>query len=346
MGNAPLTVCGVALLGGTLGLVRSAPRAAWAGAVAGLVLMVPEGSQRVAAVYVLVPAHAFCAGRQEPFRWSVAAVAALAVSWELGVVLGGGWGGPAALLTVVAWVVGRALRDREELMSRMAVRARELDEERTAHAALSARYERARIASELHDIVAHALSVMVVQAGAGQRLAARDPVGTADAFRAIQGAARQAEQDMGRLVTLLADRDALGPTPDVALVEDLVARAAGSGLDVTLRLEGDCDGLPPATAEAAYHVVQEGLTNALRYAAGAAVLVRLHGDQTALTVEVTNAAAGLDDALAGTGTGTGLTGLRERVGAIGGMLEAGAADGGGWRVRARLPRRVAAPSPE
>src|SRR5215218_8475760 len=144
-------------------------------------------------------------------------------------------------------------------------RARELEDEREAHAALSVRYDRARIAGELHDIVAHAISVMVVQASAGQRLA-HDPEGTAEAFCAIAGAAREAEEDMGRLVALLAERDAVGPAPDLALVEELVARAAGSGLDVSLRLEGEREGLPAEIAHMAYRVVQEGLTNALRYA--------------------------------------------------------------------------------
>ncbi len=148
------------------------------------------------------------------------------------------------MLPAAAWGAGRALRERELVAEQLAERARELEDEREAHAALSVRYERARIASELHDIVAHAISVMVVQASAGQRLAARDPEATAETFDAIAGAARQAEQDMGRLVALLGDEDAIGPAPDLALVEELVARAAGSGLDVTLRLEGEREGLP------------------------------------------------------------------------------------------------------
>ena len=109
------------------------------------------------------------------------------------------------LLPAAGWGAGRALREREQVAGQLAERVRELEEEREAHAALSVRYERARIASELHDIVAHAISVMVVQASAGQRLAARDPEPTAETFEAIAGAARQAEEDMGRLVALLAD---------------------------------------------------------------------------------------------------------------------------------------------
>jgi signal transduction histidine kinase len=100
----------------------------------------------------------------------------------------------------------------------------------------------------------------------------------AETFEATASAARQAEQDMGRLVSLLGDEDAIGPAPDLALVEELVARASGSGLDVRLRLEGEREAWPAPLAEVAYRVVQEGLTNALRYAAGASVsvLVRRH----------------------------------------------------------------------
>jgi signal transduction histidine kinase len=112
-------------------------------------------------------------------------------------------------------------------------------------------------------------------------------------------------------------------------------------LAVTLRLGGEREGLPAPAVEAACHVVQEGLTNALRYAAGADVDVLVRGERDALVVTVENAAAPHDPVLEGLGTGTGLQGLRERVGAAGGRLEAGPAPGGGWRLAASLPRRVA-----
>ena len=114
------------------------------------------------------------------------------------------------LLVGTAWIAGRAIRERDLVAARLAERAEELEREREEFAALSVRYERARIASELHDIVAHAISVMVVQAGAGQRIAAIDPELTGETFEAIAGAARQAERDMTQLVALLADDDAIG----------------------------------------------------------------------------------------------------------------------------------------
>ncbi|MFL5868784.1 MAG: hypothetical protein ACJ766_16905 [Thermoleophilaceae bacterium] len=109
---------------------------------------------------------------------------------------------------------------------------------------------------------------------------------------------------------------------------------------MTLRLEGQREGLPAPLAQAAYRVVQEGLTNALRYAAGAAVTVLVRGEREELVVEVVNSPAAGDAALTGAGSGRGLGGLRERVGALGGAIEAGPTAEGGWRLAARLPRRV------
>jgi len=329
-----------AVVGCALGASRSHPRAAWVVTVAALLAIATDGVSW--GVAVLVSAQAFCAGRWETPRAGVAALVGLVGSLEVGVVLAGGAEVLALLGPAATWGAGRALGERELIVEQLAERASELEEEREAHAALSVRYERARIASELHDIVAHAISVMVVQASAGQRLAARDPEATAETFAAIAGAARQAEADMGRLVALLGDTDAIGPPPDLRLVEELVRRAAGSGLDVTLRLEGEREGLPTPLVETSYRVVQEGLTNALRYAAGAAVSVVVHGEREALSVEVRNAPTRSEATLAGTGTGTGLRGLRERVGACGGTLEAGPVLDGGWRLSARLPRGVAA----
>jgi signal transduction histidine kinase len=337
-------IVAAAVLGGSLGLARRRPRVAWVVAVAALTVLAIAETNGPFAVWALVPAHAFCAGRWDG-RWGgLAAVAGLTGAWELGALLGHQPGVPGLLIPAAAWGGARALADREVVAAQLADRVRDLEEERETHAQLSVRYERARIASELHDIVAHALSVMVVQATAGQRLAARDPGLTAETFEAIAGAARQAEADMGRLVALLGDDGAIGPAPDLQLVEELVARAAGGGLDVTLRLEGSREGLPAPLAQAAYRIVQEGLTNALRHASGAPVSVLVRGDPAALVVDVSNGPAAGDGALAGTGTGNGLRGLRELVDACGGTLDVGPVSGGGWRLTARLPRRVSAPT--
>ena len=333
-------VIAAAALGASLGLGRAYPRLAWLVAAAALLVAALISRDAVDSALLLAPVAAYSAGRWEG-RWAgLVALAALIGAAELGALLGHEPGMPLLLLPAAAWGAGRALRQREIVATELAERVRELEEEREAFAALSVRYERARIASELHDIVAHAISVMVVQAAAGQRLAAHDPELAAETFDAIAGAAREAEEDMGRLVALLADQDAVGPAPDLALIEELVARAAGSGLDVSLRLEGEREGLPTPVAHAAYRVVQEGLTNALRYASGAAVAVVVRGARDGLVVEVANGPAGTEASLAGTGTGRGLLGLRERVTACGGTFTAGPTAGGGWKIAASLPARV------
>jgi signal transduction histidine kinase len=340
-GDVAVSLVATALVGAALGGARLHPRAAWVLGAGVLLASAPFGGPSLG-TGLSASALAFCAGRREG-RWAgTAALASLVGALEVGVVLGGDSPVPALVIPAAAWGAGLSLREREKVAAQLAVRVRELEEEREAHTALSVRYERSRIASELHDIVAHALSVMVVQASAGQRLAAHDPRLTAEAFEAIAAAARQAEDDMGRLVALLGDEDAIGPAPDVALVEELVRRAAGSGLDVSLRLEGEREGLPAPLTQLAYRVVQEGLTNALRYASGAAVAVLVRGEREALVVEVRNGPATADAALSGAGTGNGLRGLHERVGACGGTLRAGPTTGGGWQLGVRLPRRIAA----
>jgi len=348
-GSGPGSAATALVLGAALGTSRRYPRATWLGAAALLVATASEGSLALFprggdpfALYLLVAAHAFLVGRWDSHWHGLVGSAALIAAAELCVALAHDPLGFFLFIVPAASAAGRALRDREQLAARLAERARELDQEREAHARLSVRYERARIASELHDIVAHAISVMVVQASAGQRLAAHDPELTTETFDAIAGAARQAEADLGRLVALLGEQDAIGPAPDLGLVKELVARAAGSGLDVTLRLEGDREGVPAPLGELAYRIVQEGLTNALRYASGATVSVLVGGDANELLVEVVNARAASEVALVGVGTGHGLIGLRERVGGCAGQLDAGFTPDGGWRLSARLPRRVTA----
>ena len=335
-------VATAAILGAALGASRRWPRATWLAAVAVLLLGAAQGrlpGDHPFPAYLLLAAHAFSAGRWDPHWRGLAGPAALICASFAAFTAAHESRVPSVFIPLAAWGAARALRERELIAAQLTARARELEEEREAHAALSVRYERARIASELHDIVAHAISVMVVQAGAGQRLA-HDPQLTAETFKAIAGAARQAEQDMGRLVALLGDESAIGPAPDLALVEELVTRAAGSGLDVTLSLQGERAGLPVEVGQTAYRIVQEGLTNALRYAAGSAVEVLVRGEPEALLVEVTNDAADDERALAGAGTGSGLQGLHERVAACGGTLQTGPRADGGWWLRARLPRRT------
>jgi signal transduction histidine kinase len=204
---------------------------------------------------------------------------------------------------------------------------------------VSVRNERARIASELHDIVGHTLSVMVVHAAAGQRLLDHRPDAARDSLAVIAESARQGRADLRRLVEILSGGDA--GTPDLALVDEVVARAAATGLRVSCRFEGDREGVSSAAAHIAFRLVQEGLTNALRHAPGAPVQVLVRGGAggRTLTVRVENDAPPEGPGRDLRGSGRGLQGLRERVLEAGGSFAAGPRAQGGWHVEARLGPR-------
>lgn len=245
----------------------------------------------------------------------------------------------AVIISVPPFAAGTVLRLRQETADQLAVRAHELEDERELFTEIALRHERARIASELHDIIGHAISVMVIQAAAGQRLVDTDPVRAHEAFAAISESARQGAQDLERLVELLAGSETTRPGgPDLWLVDEVVTRASRSGLRVSCRFEGDRDGVPGSVAHIAFRVVQESLTNALRYAPGADVRIVISVDQAerglAVSVENDPGAPG-DRSLAGTGRG--LVGLRERIQNLGGQFSAGPTGRGGWAVRAELP---------
>jgi signal transduction histidine kinase len=239
------------------------------------------------------------------------------------------------ILTAPGFLAGTVLRLRRETAEQLAARGRELEAERELFAEVSVRNERARIASELHDIVGHALSVMVVQAAAGQRLAPHSPEAAVESLGVIAESARQGRADLQRLIDLLAGTEVA--SPDLSLIDEVVNQAARSGLRVTCRLEGARDGLQSEAAHAAFRVVQESLTNALRHAPGAEVrvLIRSEAGGRAVTVRVENDAA-THSAPNLSGTGRGLIGLRERVLALGGTFSAGPAPAGGWTVEAQL----------
>ena len=242
----------------------------------------------------------------------------------------------ALVFTTPAWAAGTALRLRDETAQQLALRAEELEGERQLFREIALRHERARIASELHDIVGHAISVMVVQAAAGQRLVDAHPARAKEAFAAISESARQGTKDLERLVDLLggSEPEVVGG-PDLSLVDEVVTRAGRSGLNVTCRFEGDRDRVDGPAAHLAFRVVQESLTNALRYAPGSDVRILISVDG-GLAVQVENGCAGGGGA-ALVGTGRGLVGLRERVLALGGQFSAGRTGVGGWLVQVRLP---------
>ncbi len=246
----------------------------------------------------------------------------------------------AVMFTVPPFVAGTVLRLRDATASELADRAQELQDEREIVTRIALHHERTRIAGELHDIVGHAVSVMVIQAAAGQRLVDTDPVRAREAFVAISESARQGSQDLRRLVELLdgSEDDSRAGGGDLALVDEVVARAGRSGLSVSCCFVGDRDGIGAPVAHLAFRVVQESLTNALRYAPGAAVRIAITADETGrgLAVRVENERGGQPDAPV-VGGARGLIGLRERIQMLGGQFSADATTGGGWAVQALLP---------
>lgn len=342
LGGGELSACvGTGVVAAALLLYHHRPWLASAVAVTGLLLTLVGGDPPPDVAGLLAGAHAFFTARHVGGGLALGLAVALLALVEVRASSGNQV--PILFVIVGPFLAGHALRGRHLVARQLQERASELEAERDVYADLSVRYERARIAAELHDIVAHAISVMVVQASAGQRLAIVDPELAQEAFSAIAGAARQAESDMARLVRLLADEPPEGDAEDLALVRELVSRAAGTGLDVSLRVEGDRTLLLHGPARrSAYLVVREGLTNALRYASGAPVRVLVDARPRELVVDVVNAAAGISPLLAGQGSGTGLRGLREHLDSCGGRLEAGRTPDGGWRLRARVPRAVRA----
>jgi signal transduction histidine kinase len=242
------------------------------------------------------------------------------------------------VITVGPWLAGQVVQSRRRMTEQLEARNEELRAERELFTQESVRHERARIARELHDIVAHCLSVMVVQASAGQRVPSTDRARVASALESVAEAAAQAQTEVGRLVDLLAGDSPSGPAPGLEMAGELVRRASSTGLAVSCRFIGQHDRLGPGASEAAYRVVQEALTNALKHAPGAPVEITIHGRDTAVEVSVANAAAaGQRSGLERSGASHGLAGMRDRITACGGTLSYGPTATGGWCVSALLP---------
>jgi signal transduction histidine kinase len=242
------------------------------------------------------------------------------------------------MITIGPWLAGRIVLSRRKMTEQLQARNDELQAEQELFARESVRYERARIARELHDIVAHCLGVMVVQASAGQRVADADRDGMAQALESVAEAAAQAQAEIGRLAEMLGGELPSGPSPGLPMVSELVRRASVTGLPVSCRFAGSCDRLAPAASQAAYRVVQEALTNALKHAPGAPVDITIGGRDGEVRVDIVNAPP--RQALSGlgrSGGGFGLAGMRERVAACGGGLISGPTPAGGWQVSALLP---------
>jgi signal transduction histidine kinase len=238
---------------------------------------------------------------------------------------------------VAPYGVGRLLRARRRLHAELEDRALALTHEREQRERLAVSVERARIARELHDVAAHSLSLMVVQAGAARSVLDAAPDAAAEALEAIGTTGRQTMAEMGHLLRFLEDEEASG-LGGISRIGDLVAQARQAGLPVEVRITGTARRLPSQVDLAAYRVVQEGLTNALKHAGAAGTLVLVAYGDAAVRVEVSDDGhPRIRHPLASSGAGQGLQGMQERVAMAGGELAAGRRPDGGWAVAACLP---------
>jgi signal transduction histidine kinase len=243
----------------------------------------------------------------------------------------------ASLLFAGAWLVGREMRRRRRVLALLRERASLLEHEREERARAAVIAERGRIARELHDVVAHSVSVMVVLAQAGPRLLGT-PQEAGNAFRSIEASGREALVELRRLLGVLRTGDeqlAIGPQPGLGSLDSLVEQVREAGLPVALRIEGDPAQLPPGVDLSAYRIVQEALTNTLKHAGPAEAEVTIRYGTSLLELEIRDNGSGAPPRV--NGAGHGLIGMRERVALYGGELEAGTPDGGGYAVAARLP---------
>ena len=238
------------------------------------------------------------------------------------------------LIFGVIFALGRVVRARQKRADTLEVSVRE-HEERARRAVTE---ERARIARELHDVIAHNVSAMVLQAGAARQVLDTDPARVRDPLLAIEHSGREAIAEMRRLLGILRENGggalSLAPQPGIDRLGELAEQARTVGLTVDLRVEGDPTVLPTGLGLTAYRVVQESLTNAMKHAGPAHVDVCVRHAAGELAIDVADDGRGAERGLVG---GHGLIGMRERVSVYGGRLEAGPRPEGGFRVSARLP---------
>jgi signal transduction histidine kinase len=245
-------------------------------------------------------------------------------------------------IVAIVWLTGFALRERAAQATAAEVRAAEAEREREENARRAVFEERVRIARELHDVVAHHVSLMGIQAGAARLVIDHDRAKAREALAGIEASSRQAVVELHRLLGFLrqeGDRDDLAPTPGLSELPRLAASMSDSNLVVDVRVEGMERSLPPTIDVSAYRIVQEALTNTLKHSAASRADVRLRYRPDALEVEVVDDGRAEPGSPSGPG-GLGLIGMRERAALHGGQLSAGPLAGGGYRVRVKLPTRT------
>ncbi|MEV8569141.1 sensor histidine kinase [Streptomyces sp. NPDC051322] len=291
----------------------------------------------------LALAGAVCAGTLAQVRWPSEGTQSRPQEVFLAVVL--------TVPFILAWVLGDSMRTRRAYLAQLEERAARLEKEREAQAKVAVAGERARIARELHDVVAHNVSVMVVQADGAAYVLDAAPDQAKQALETISSTGRQALAEMRRLLGVLRTGDAREsgeyvPQPDVEQIKELVEHVRTAGLAVDFQVEGTPRPLPSGVELTAYRIVQEALTNSRKHGGpdvGASVRLVYFDDGLGLLVEDDGrgAAHELYEDGGADGQGHGLIGMRERIGMVGGTLDAGPRPGGGFRISALLPLKPA-----
>jgi signal transduction histidine kinase len=274
---------------------------------------------------------------------SCAAAMAVAIGLQPGVVGSYVTWVESELGIAVAWIVAETLRNRRARWAELSARAERLEREREEQARRAVTEERLRIARELHDVVAHSMSVIAVQSAVGGHVMDTQPEEARQALAAIESTSRSALTEMRRLLGVLRQdgepSGSLVPAPGLADLTPLVAQVGDAGLRVWLQVDGERGPVPPGVDLSAYRIVQEALTNVIKHAAASSACVTVRYEPGSVTLEIT------DDGPAGRGgsgaappgAGHGIIGMRERVAVFGGEFTAGPRPGGGFRVFARLP---------
>ena len=244
-----------------------------------------------------------------------------------------------AVIVGATWWFGDTVRIRRQRELQLAERTAQLELEREENARRAVFDERVRIARELHDVVAHHVSVMGIQAGAARRMLTKSPERAEGALSAIEATGRTAVLELHRLLGFLRqeqDTEELAPQPSLSQLDDLIAQMRDAGLPIEVRIEGESRPLAPSVDLSAYRIVQEALTNVLKHAGRAKVAVTVRYGASAVEIEIVDDGANAAEARPATG-GKGLIGMRERVSLLGGSLNIERHRGVGFSVRAHLP---------
>ncbi|HZE04292.1 MAG TPA: sensor histidine kinase [Solirubrobacteraceae bacterium] len=329
-----------------IALRRYRPLAVLAVTTSAGVLILILTSQAQFPVGVLVALYTVASRCERPVSIRAAEWVALPITVGVSVSTGGHLGRiiPQLAVFAIAWVLGDNIRTRRAYLAELEARAARLEREREEKAERAVVDERARIARELHDVIAHNVSVMVVQASAGEELFDTDPRRARESLAAVASTGRAALAELRRLLGVIraeeerAEGPAYAPQPGIEYVDDLVRQVRQAGLAVELSILGEARELPEGVGLCAYRIVQEALTNTLKHAHASRAQVSVRYVDDALELQVLDDGRGAVAARNGENSGHGLIGMRERVALFGGELTARPlSSGGGYEVRARLP---------